>query len=94
MHEIERGVGWIVAGIAVDVQLLARERARVVRDGQLHRPAFDVAVPQARARAREAEVVGVVVDGLEPDGVGRVGAQTGMEAWPGRGRGRTGPART
>ena len=73
VHQIERRLGRVVVGIAVEVQLLAIERPRVLRDRQLHGPAFGVAVAQARARACETEVVGVVVDGLETDRVGRVG---------------------
>ena len=73
VHQVERGFGRVVVGIAVEVQLLAIERTRVLRDRQLHGPAFGVAPAQARARACETEVVGVVVDGLETDGLGRVG---------------------
>ena len=93
-HEIDGRLGWIVAGIAVDVQLVAGERSRVARDGQLHRPTFGVAVPQARARSREAEVVGVVVDGLEAEGLGRVGIADGVGGCSGQGPERTARART
>ncbi len=73
-HEVDGGSGWF-ARLAVDMQLVAGERPRILGDRQLHRPALVVAVAQARAGTGKPEVVGVEVGGLEPDRVGRVGTE-------------------